>query len=732
MAEDYDKAAGPVASPDQEQRTGSGHHFGNIYASGNAFLHLGDDLVARTEEQAKQKQKQRHGTETRVGLYYTAMNTRRWQLGESPKAALEWIWNSKFCAWLRSKEELFWICGKPGSGKSTLVNYLSTSKRLLVELSVHGAQWSVIDFHFDFRAGEDTANTKPKLGLLKSLVYQLLDENEAFREYVDAQNCLEETWFDREERLVEHLIGGLREMKGNVLIFIDGLDECAVHLGQLTTSLLRIQRQSNVKMCLASRPEPILLRLLSKFPVLQMQDFNVATIRDHIRMVCEHFDADESTSLEPLWIEVEREANGVILWARFVVDELFEQRISGATMKELQEKLRTYPKELKDVYARILSRLSEKEVIHAAIAFYALRTGQQYFASDIGLPIYEFFILWVVMVEVVDEEMVFDRGFDINQFRSRLHAMLGGLIEFSDALNVVRYVHKTLESYLEEPNKVKALMEQYIRPMSSDDPDKFTKEVFSIVIRKAIAEIECTEQDFQKAIYEIQEPRDTITCLHKVLPEGHWYHRSAFLLRAIDEYPKLLSNSEADVPELCHISASPLFMLHCRVADESGYITCGCDNTYSGEAQTVPYHLCFLARHDFTRAFKCSFNRSKSKLTRRSIELIITFIALTTREEMYDRDSEYHRSHARRRDLIDFLFANRKPSGHHILIWLMIDFDKPPEYVLRYHERSVKVELGSLLKSPLCPWPSVNLLCCWAWLSDDAGAGMLVKKDSIC
>lgn len=597
-----------------------------------------------------------------------------------------------------------------------MVNYLSGSERLHEELSAHGDQWSVVDFYFDFRARDGTANTK--LGLLKSLVYQLLDKDEAFGEFVDSQDCAEETWFDREERLVERLIGGLRETKGNVLVFIDGLDECAAHLGQLTTSLLKIQRQTKAKMCLSSRPEPILLRLLGGLPDLQMQDYNAATVRDHIRIACEHFDADETTSLEPLWGEVEREANGVILWARFVIDELFEQRIEGATMKELQQTLRTYPKELKDVYARVLGRLPEKKMLHAAIAFYALRTGQGYFSTRRGFPIYDFFIIWVVMVETIDKGMVFDRSFDIKQFRHRLHAMLGGLVEFSDSLKVVRYVHKTLESYLEESDEVKAVTEHCIKPIFSND---FAAQLFSILIRKATTELVCKEQEIQKAIYGAKtrySRHRILKYLQEIVPEGHWCHRLTFLLRAIDEYPKLLSDSEADIAEICFISTSNLFMVHGRVGDED-HETCHCGTKLVFEARKLPRQLCFLVCHNFTLAFRYSFARIENELSPETIESIIIFVALVIHADTCTSSYEHRLPNAKQRGLVDFLLTKRKPYGYHIIIWLMTDFDKQPDYMRHYHDGSVKVELGPLPRDLLYPWPSANLLFYWVWLSDD-------------
>lgn len=102
------------------------------------------------------------------------MNQRRANLESKTTAPMDWIWATEFGCWLRSEQTLFWISGKPGSGKSTLTKFLASSSETLRLLEMNTTKkWLVLDFYFDFRSGSSTANSS--LGLLRTLLFQLVD-----------------------------------------------------------------------------------------------------------------------------------------------------------------------------------------------------------------------------------------------------------------------------------------------------------------------------------------------------------------------------------------------------------------------------------------------------------------------------------------------------------------------------------------------------------------------------
>jgi len=102
-------------------------------------------------------------------------------------ATYQWIWdagstdhrtttrlNINFARWLASNDSLYWISGKPGSGKSTMMKYISTNQQTirLLEPWADGSKISVASFFF-WNATKERLQKSRSL-LLRSLLFQLL------------------------------------------------------------------------------------------------------------------------------------------------------------------------------------------------------------------------------------------------------------------------------------------------------------------------------------------------------------------------------------------------------------------------------------------------------------------------------------------------------------------------------------------------------------------------------
>jgi Cdc6-like AAA superfamily ATPase len=98
--------------------------------------------------------------------------------------SFDWIWSSTFEAWLKSNDSLFWIAGKPASGKSTLVNYVSKHQqtRKLAATST-GRPVKIAKFFFDFRGKDGITNNFE--GLRRSLLHQMLQTSTVLATEVD-------------------------------------------------------------------------------------------------------------------------------------------------------------------------------------------------------------------------------------------------------------------------------------------------------------------------------------------------------------------------------------------------------------------------------------------------------------------------------------------------------------------------------------------------------------------
>ena len=82
---------------------------------------------------------------------------------------------SNFSEWLRSGNAVYWINGKAGSGKSTLMNYICNHNRKDELLKQWSAERRLLTPTFFFwNAG--TRQQKTVDGLLRSIIYQMLEE----------------------------------------------------------------------------------------------------------------------------------------------------------------------------------------------------------------------------------------------------------------------------------------------------------------------------------------------------------------------------------------------------------------------------------------------------------------------------------------------------------------------------------------------------------------------------
>lgn len=130
-----------------------------------------------------------------------------------------------FISWLRSgTDDMFWIRGKPASGKSTLMKFVinhDNTKRLL-EQSSPGTK---ILSHFSWKIGSRPQNSIK--GLLCTLLYGALgsDGLDAALDHFGAFSS-KDSYHDWLEREVEQVLFFVLQMDDSPFcIFIDGLDE---------------------------------------------------------------------------------------------------------------------------------------------------------------------------------------------------------------------------------------------------------------------------------------------------------------------------------------------------------------------------------------------------------------------------------------------------------------------------------------------------------------------------
>ncbi|KAK6821273.1 hypothetical protein PG987_015673 [Apiospora arundinis] len=173
-------------------------------------------------------------------------------------------WDS-FSDWLRSTGTVYWISGKPGSGKTTLIKFLLDQPRLQEYLDLWRPDSTVIS-HFFWRPGNTMQQSIR--GLLCSLLYQLLLEDDGIVDQVLTKYDRNSTKDSETDWSGEELQNALHDVVSHypqpIAIFLDGLDEVLPKDGVLRLLAIIDKLKElygpagKVKLCLGSRREPLL------------------------------------------------------------------------------------------------------------------------------------------------------------------------------------------------------------------------------------------------------------------------------------------------------------------------------------------------------------------------------------------------------------------------------------------------------------------------------------------
>lgn len=297
------------------------------------------------------------------------------RLGGWPGGARLW---DDFHEWLLSESDIYWISGKAGSGKSTLVKFLATNDRTRAALS----QWkegSIVLSHYFWAPG--ISMQKDLRGLFCSLLHQALSQAPALLDSIVAQTGSyrdkenDADWSVTELQLL--CMSTLVSYPFPMCIFLDGLDEvCENDVQNLLEFVENLRVIPNVKICVASRPEAVFQRRLSHHQHMRVQDLtrgDMWTYAWSILRARPLISAGSGTIPSrkfPTSIisRIVSRANGVFLWLHLVARSLRRGWDNGDDEAELASRLEVLPGELSDLYADMWSRLNEDSVIYREVA----------------------------------------------------------------------------------------------------------------------------------------------------------------------------------------------------------------------------------------------------------------------------------------------------------------------------------------------------------------------------
>jgi hypothetical protein len=309
-------------------------------------------------------------------LRFNTMDYRHAAITKEHQNTLHWVFDRSsvnVVEWLEGNNNLYWISGKPGSGKSTLMKFLWNHEQAEAHLNVWAGADTLIVASFYFWSPAKDSLQKSQTGLLRSILYQILRRcselirvafPDPLQSTLSGFPCAPSEFLSSWQLLTafERLSSVLALSKVKFCFFIDGLDEyegAPVTIIQLVEIL---KRSPNVKICVSSRPWNEFEETfgMGNSYKLYVHDFTRNDIQRYVDDVLgqdPRFQELRCTDdkCPDLVKDIVDAAQGVFLWVFLVVRSLLEGLTNADRIKDLRDRLREIPTDLQEYFEKILS-----------------------------------------------------------------------------------------------------------------------------------------------------------------------------------------------------------------------------------------------------------------------------------------------------------------------------------------------------------------------------------------
>lgn len=296
---------------------------------------------------------------------------KRYAEARKKQEALRKCTREKFLTWLNSGRHIFHISGKAGSGKSTLMKFLSKSSRVKKGLeSWAGGRPLIFAQFFFWNSGDEIQRSLE--GLYRSLLFETCRQfptliPRVFPEFWGNSNFgVAPIRFDELRNAFNCLIKEAISSESYFCFFIDGLDEFEgdeIDHWNFSRDLQSwTAGAENIKLCVSSRPHVPFVQTFTN-DLNHQGSIHELTREDISKFSMAMFEKDPNfhrikDSYEDLVIEVVDASDGVFLWARLVVRSLLKSIGYQGSEKDLKRKLHLMPKGLDELFDQILGSIN--------------------------------------------------------------------------------------------------------------------------------------------------------------------------------------------------------------------------------------------------------------------------------------------------------------------------------------------------------------------------------------
>ncbi|KAF2191925.1 hypothetical protein K469DRAFT_621887 [Zopfia rhizophila CBS 207.26] len=387
-------------------------------------------------------------------LWFRTIDDRKESISPAHRNTLHWAldpgktqfqWNN-LARWLQHDSGIYWVSGKAGSGKSTLMKYLFTHPETHSLLSqwAEGRTFSLIHFFF-WNIG--TQEQKSQKGLSRSLLYQILSKHPSLISAVLPNMWKQLRHNERdvdlpsiaETRAAFRVIASSSSNIGKFCFFIDGLDEFVGNHLDGIAFLQDLALNKHIKIIASSRPIPDCVASFDGLPTLQLHDLNRPDIKSYVDDVIgghKYMQRLKRESLkEALQIidDIVAMSSGVFLWVILACRSLISGFSDFDRISELRRRVDELPPELEEMFQHMLIRVSSRHLKQGArilricyMAHQARRSDKVGEMSALGLALLDGDIITETKIQKLTKKQAHQNYEDLD---GRLRSRCGGLLE---------------------------------------------------------------------------------------------------------------------------------------------------------------------------------------------------------------------------------------------------------------------------------------------------------------
>jgi ankyrin repeat protein len=362
-------------------------------------------------------------------------NTCKWLL-QTPEF-LAWLDPNK----LREHNGFFWIKGKPGCGKSTLMKFLFGEVKRSLGNSI------LLSFFFNARGDELEKST---IGLYRSLLVQILKycpQDEQIWDIPGLSHRIQNEQLKYSSALLKQLLTQIiQSLEGqNITIMVDALDECDdVEVRDMTAFFEQfgedfVSSGREFRVIFASRHYPH-ITIESCIP-MTLED-QQGHYQDIDKYLSKKLKIGRSADAERLRQEIREKAFGIFMWIILVVKILNEEADHGQ-VHMLRKRLQDIPKDLHQLFQSILTRDS-KHIDNMKLCLQWTLYARRPMTPE---------ELYVAIMSGLEHDVLFPHETEKDTMKLFILSSSKGLVEVTRTkIPTVQFIHESVRDFLLKEN----------------------------------------------------------------------------------------------------------------------------------------------------------------------------------------------------------------------------------------------------------------------------------------